>query len=115
MAAATTTTIITMMMPTMSTTIMSISMRNGVHRFQPLQLLRLQTWLSPAFPIGAYSYSHGLEWAVEAGWVHDRASLIDWLAADLRYGSGRNETIFFREAWSCAEDDNRAKLLEIAE
>ena len=50
---------------------------------EPLHLLRLQSWLSPGFPIGAFSYSHGLEYAVEAGLVHDRDSLIDWLEADL--------------------------------
>ncbi|MBT6986599.1 MAG: hypothetical protein HN956_19760, partial [Rhodospirillaceae bacterium] len=60
----------------------------------PTNLLRLQSWLSPAFPIGAFSYSHGLEYAVEAGLVHDRDSLIDWLDGDLRFGSGRNEAIF---------------------
>src|SRR5262249_44363847 len=77
--------------------------------------LRLQSWLSPAFPTGSYSYSHGLEWAVEAGHIHDRRSLVDWLEADLCYGSGRNEAIFFLEAWRCAVADDRAKLLEIAE
>ena len=84
-------------------------------RLPPVSLLRLQTWLSPAFPTGSYSYSHGLEWAVEAGHVHDRKSLVDWLEADLYYGSGRNEAIFFSEAWRCAVDDNYAKLLEIVE
>ena len=78
-------------------------------------LLRLQSWLSPAFPTGAYSYSHGLERAVEAGYINDRKSLIDWLDADLSYGSGRNEAIFFSEAWRCATEDDRAKLFEIAE
>jgi len=81
----------------------------------PLALLRQQSWLSPAFPTGSYSYSHGLEWAVEAGHVQDRKSLVDWLEADLSYGSGRNEAIFFSEAWRCAMDDDRAKLYEIAE
>ena len=61
---------------------------------EPLDLLRLQSWLSPAFPIGAFSYSHGLETAVEAGLVGDRDSLIDWLGADLRHGGGRCEAIF---------------------
>src|SRR6201997_5754480 len=82
-------------------TIMAIThttMRNELHSVQPLPFLRLQAWLSPAFPTGSYSYSHGLEWAVEAGAVHDRTTLVDWLAADLRYGSGRKKTIFFREA-----------------
>jgi urease accessory protein len=87
------------------------------YRFPPLvqALLRLQSWLSPAFPTGAYSYSHGLEWAVEAGHVNDRKSLVDWLGADLCYGSGRNEAIFFIESWRCAIDDNSVKLFEIAE
>jgi urease accessory protein len=84
-------------------------------QFPPLALLRLQTWLSPAFPIGSYSYSHGLEWAVEAGYIHDRRSLVDWLEADLCYGSGRNEAILFSAAWRCATDDDREKLFDIAE
>jgi urease accessory protein len=83
--------------------------------FSRLALLRLLSWLSPAFPTGSYSYSHGLEWAVEAGHVCDRKSLVDWLEADFCYGSGRNEAIFFREAWRCAIDDDRVKLFEIAE
>jgi urease accessory protein len=65
--------------------------------------------------MGAYSYSHGLEWAVESGHVHDRNSLVDWLDADLRYGSGRNEGIFFSEAWRSIVDNNRARLFAIAE
>jgi urease accessory protein len=84
-------------------------------RFSPRALLRLQGWLSPAFPTGSYSYSHGLEWAVESGDVHDRRSLVDWLEADLCFGSGRNEATFFSEAWRCTIDDDRAKLFEIAE
>jgi urease accessory protein len=84
-------------------------------RFRPRALLRLQSWLSPAFPIGSYGYSHGLEWAVEAGYIHRRKSLVDWLEADLCYGSGRNEAIFFSEAWRCAVIGDRAKLFEIAE
>src|SRR5258708_31850337 len=84
-------------------------------RLPPLALLRLQSWLSPAFPAGSYSYSHGLEWAVEAGHIHDRKSLVDWLEADLCYGSGRNEAIFFSEALRSATGDDHAKLFEIAE
>src|SRR5258708_3760372 len=94
---------------------MGTSMRDEQRRCPPLALLRLQSWLSPAFPTGAYSYSHGLEWAVEAGHIHDRETLVDWLQADLCYGSGRNEAIFFSEAWRCATDDDREKLSEVAE
>ena len=80
-----------------------------------LSLLRQQNWLSPAFPTGAYSYSHGLEWAVEAGQIRDRESLVDWLETDLRYGSMRNEAIFFHEAWRAASEDNPGRLIEVAE
>jgi urease accessory protein len=78
-------------------------------------LLRLQSWLSPAFPTGSYSYSHAIEWAVEAGHIHDRKGLVDWLEADLYYGSGRNEAIFFIQAWRAVINDDRKKLFEIAE
>lgn len=77
-------------------------------------LLRQQTWLSPAFPTGAYSYSHGLEWAIEAGHIYNRDTLVDWLEADLCYGSGRNEAIFFHQAWRFASEDDRARLLHVA-
>jgi urease accessory protein len=84
-------------------------------RFSQLSLLRQQSWLSPAFPTGSYSYSHGIEWAVEAGHIHDRKSLVDWLETDLCYGSGRNEAIFFAEAWRYAREDDCEMLLELAE
>ena len=90
-------------------------MSDEQYRFPSLALLRLQSWLSPAFPTGSYSYSHGLEWAIEAGHIHDRQSLVDWLETDLCYGSGRNEAIFFNEAWRCAIVDDREELFEIAE
>jgi urease accessory protein len=83
--------------------------------FPLVALLRQQTWLSSTFPTGAYSYSHGLEWAIEAGDIQDCESLIDWLEADLCYGSGRNEAIFFNEAWASASADDRARLLQVAE
>jgi urease accessory protein len=85
------------------------------YRCPQLALLRLQSWLSPAFPTGSYSYSHTVEWAVEAAYIKDRESLVDWLEADLSCGSGRNEAIFFREAWCGARDNDCAKLFEIAE
>jgi urease accessory protein len=90
-------------------------MSNEHYRCPPLALLRLQSWLSPAFPTGSYSYSHSLEWAVESGWIDNRESLVDWLEADLRFGSGRNEAIFFSEAWRSTRDNDCAKLFEIAE
>lgn len=52
-------------------------------------LITLTQWLSPAFPVGAFSYSHGLERAVEAGTVSDAAGFADWLDGVLRHGGGR--------------------------
>src|SRR5262249_60924900 len=111
----TTTTTTTIMTTITLTAIPNIPICNALHSLHPLPFLRLLAWLSPAFPTGSYSYSHGLEWAVGEGSVHDRPSLVDWLAADLRYGSGRNEAIFFRETWSAAMRGDRFRLLEIAE
>lgn len=76
------------------------------------QALRLAAWLSPSFPIGAFSYSHGLEHAIEAGLVTGEESLRDWLGDLLSFGSGRNEAIFFATAWRSA--NVRHALLEIA-
>src|SRR5215468_12428926 len=105
---------------TVTATITNITMANILtsdqkYHVSPLSLLRQQSWLSPAFPTGSYSYSHGIEWAVEAGHIHDRESLVDWLGADLYYGSGRNEAIFFIEAWRWASNNDYARLLEVAE
>src|SRR5215475_3995735 len=79
-----------------------------------LALLRQQTWLSSSFPTGAYSYSHGIEYVIEAGDIHNRETLVDWLEADLCYGSGRNEAIFFHQSWQSATEDDRAGLLHVA-
>ncbi len=61
-------------------------------------LLHLLTWLSPAFPTGAYAYSHGLEWAVESRDVRDEPTTAAWLATVLRYGAGRSDAILLRHA-----------------
>jgi urease accessory protein len=58
-------------------------------------LYRLQTWLSPAFPVGAFSYSHGIEYAVEAGLVGDRGSLVDWAGTVVCHGAGRIDGVLF--------------------
>jgi urease accessory protein len=67
-------------------------------------LLNLLAWLSPAFPTGAFAYSHGLEWAVEAGDITDGDSLRHWLTDVLANGSGRSDTILLRHAHRAAAD-----------
>src|SRR5262249_9041056 len=58
-------------------------------------LYRLMAWLSPAYPIGAFSYSSGIEWAVEAGDVTDAATLERWLAVMIADGGGFCDAVFF--------------------
>ena len=64
--------------------------------------LRLMAWLSPTYPVGAYAYSHGLEWAVEAGDVADEASLAAWLRDVLEHGAGRNDLMLAAHAHGAA-------------
>jgi urease accessory protein len=78
------------------TTITTITDRAG--------LLHLQAWLSPAFPTGGFAYSHGLEWAIEAGDVTDGDSLFAWVSDVLAHGSGRSDAILLRHAHRSASD-----------
>jgi urease accessory protein len=78
-------------------------------------LYRLMTWLSPAFPVGAFSYSSGIEWAVEAGDITDTASLRDWLASMLANGPGFCDGVFLAQAHRAASTHDDAGLREIAE
>src|SRR5271155_1253734 len=76
-------------------------------------LYRMLAWLSPGFPIGAFSYSHGLEAAAEAGRVRDRASLQDWIAAVVGLGGGRVDADILRDAHDAAAA-NDIELLSAA-
>jgi urease accessory protein len=78
-------------------------------------LYRLMTWLSPAYPIGAFSYSGGIEWAVEAGDIRDAASLQSWLAVMIAEGGGYCDAVFFAHAWRAAAHGDDAALRAVAE
>lgn len=78
-------------------------------------MARLMTWLSPAYPVGGYSYSHGLEWTVEARAVTDAASLGDWIEDILAHGAGRSDAIFLAEAWRAVAGGDARALQEVAE
>jgi urease accessory protein len=69
-----------------------------------IALLRLMAWLSPAFPVGGFSYSHGLERAVHDGLVADRQGLGAWLETLVEMGSGWNDAVLFAESWRRARD-----------
>jgi len=78
-------------------------------------LYRLMTWLSPSFPVGAFSYSSGIEWAVEAGDITDAASLRGWLAAMLTDGSGFCDSVLLAQSHRAVSDQDHVALSEIAE
>jgi urease accessory protein len=87
----------------------------GLSAAEAAALYRLMTWLSPAFPIGAFSYSSGIEWAVEAGDIIDGATLQDWLASMLADGPGFCDGVFLVQAHRAAASSNDAALREVAE
>lgn len=64
-------------------------------------VLTLTQWFSPAFPIGAFAYSHGLETAIKSGQIATSGALYTWLADVLEHGSGRNDCILLRAAHAC--------------
>lgn len=77
--------------------------------------LPLLAWLSPAFPVGAFAYSHGLEWAAEAGDIRDRDTCAAWIEDLLRHGAGRNDAILLAAAWRAARGGDDEGLRQAAE
>ena len=82
---------------------------------RPGDIYRLAAWLSPAFPVGAYTYSSGLEYAIEAGLVTDAIALETWLADMLRFGAGRSEGGFFAVAYRAARDGDETAVRQVLE
>ena len=60
------------------------------------KLVTVMQWLSPAFPIGGFAYSHGLEWAINKGYVSNREELQKWISDLLEYGSLKNDAILIK-------------------
>jgi urease accessory protein len=87
----------------------------GMTEAELAALYRLMTWLSPSFPVGAFSYSSGIEWAVEAEDITDAASLKGWLAAMLTDGSGFCDAAFLAQAHRAVATDDANALRETAE
>jgi urease accessory protein len=83
--------------------------------FNAAALYRLMAWLSPAYPIGAFSYSSGIEWAVETGDITDAATLEHWLAVMLADGSGFCDAVFFVHAHRAVGQSDDGALRMVAE
>jgi urease accessory protein len=108
------TTTITPMLMTTSEPV-PLEARSGMTDDEAAALYRLMTWLSPAFPVGAFSYSSGIEWAVEAGDINNAATLRGWLAAMLADGSGFCDGVFLAQTHRAASARDDGSLREIAE
>jgi urease accessory protein len=78
-------------------------------------LYRLMAWLSPAYPVGAFSYSGGIEWAVESGDITNADTLKRWLTVVIAQGGGFCDAVFFAHAHHAASQDDAMKLREVAE
>ena len=74
----------------------------GMTEPPPDALLRLLSWLSPSFPIGAFAYSHGIETAVDTGLIRSAADLEGWIGAIISHGAGFADAVFLCHAWRAA-------------
>ena len=70
----------------------------------------LAAWFSPAYPVGSYSYSHGLEWAIAAGEVRDAPTLEAWTRDVAAFGAGRTDAILLRLAHAAPDPAPLAEL-----
>lgn len=82
---------------------MNMSQQPMPHMTTEHGILTLTQWLSPAFPVGAFAYSHGLETAIAAGAIATGDDLHTWLADVLEFGSGRSDCILLRAAHGCQD------------
>jgi urease accessory protein len=95
-------------------TIITIPMGMVISSAAPGELA-LFVWLSPAFPVGAFAYSHGLEWAVEDGDIHDAESLLRWLRDLADHGAPRTDARLFAAGYKAAAAREWSRLVEINE
>lgn len=98
-------------MPTRAATVMS----KPKTALSSATLYRLMSWLSPAYPIGAFSYSSGIEWAVEAGDIRDAESLRRWLMVVIAEGGGFCDAVLFAHAHAAATSQDDHRLHAVAE
>jgi urease accessory protein len=109
-------TIITTVTPMLMTTSTDRDPQDlAVEADESAALFRLMTWLSPSFPVGSFSYSSGIEWAVEAGDITSVATLQDWLAAMLQEGAGFCDGTLLCHAYRAAVATDGKTLNDVAE
>ena len=74
-------------------------------------LFRLLAWSSPGYPTGAFSYSHGLEWAVETGEVTNLQTLLAYITAVVSRGGGWVDAVLFAHTWRAVSDEESLDTL----
>jgi urease accessory protein len=72
-------------------------------------------WLSPAYPVGAFSYSSGIEWAVESGDINNAESLKRWLTVIIAEGGAFCDAVFFVHAHRAIAESDETALRAVAE
>ena len=77
-------------------------------------MMTLAQWFSPSFPVGAFSFSHGLEWLVETGEIDNAGHFLEWLEDILKHGAGRNDVLFLGAAWRAEDAAALAGIDELA-
>ena len=97
------------------TSIITIMATTTTMSEQQTALYRLMAWLSPSYPVGAFSYSSGIEWAVETGDIKDSATLADWLSLMMTDGAGFCDAVLFVHAHRAASGGDANALREVAE
>jgi urease accessory protein len=100
---------------TITTTTITTAMAAATTITEGAALSRLLAWLSPAYPVGAFSYSHGLETAVEDGRVARRADLVAYAEAALLHGAGAVDAGLMALAYRAAQAGDDAALDTVAE
>jgi urease accessory protein len=92
-----------------------MSNKRGVAHMTDAALYRLMAWLSPAYPVGAFSYSSGIEWAVEAGDIYDPESLQRWLTAIISNSGGFCDAVFMVHTYRAAAGNDDQALDVVTE
>ena len=68
-------------------------------------ILTLSQWISPSYPVGSFTYSHGLEALVNLRWLGNAENLYEWLSNILQSGTARTDAIFLAAAYNCSSDE----------
>lgn len=78
-----------------------------------IALIRLLHLASPTLPVGAYTYSQGLEWVVETGAVKDEATALSWIGDCLAFGIARFEAVYLAHMLAAWKQGDMGRLVEL--